>query len=69
MTIMRFQDGVRVKVDGEYRIVTLADRVAIAGHGALIFCNTMNSARLLRRLNAYQRRQQQQQRSEAPDRS
>ncbi len=59
MTTMRFEDGIRVKTDGDYRIVTLANKVAIAGHGALIFSDTMNSARLLSRLNTYQRRQQQ----------
>lgn len=63
MTTMRFKDGIRVKVDGDYRIVTLANKVAIAGHGALIFSGTMSSARLLSRLKTYQRRQQQQQHS------
>jgi hypothetical protein len=62
MTTMRFKDGIRVKADGDYRIITLANKVAIAGHGALIFSGTM-SARLLSRLKTYQRRQQQQEHS------
>jgi hypothetical protein len=61
MTTMRFKDGIRVKVDGDYRIVTLANKVAIAGHGALIFSGSMSSARLLSRLKTYQQRRQQQQ--------
>ncbi len=56
MTTVRFKDGIRVKVDGDYRIITLANKVAIAGHGALIFSDTTNSGRLLSRLNSYQRR-------------
>ena len=63
MTTMRFKDGIRVKVDGDYRIVTLANKVAIAGHGALIVSGTMSSARLLSRLKTYQRRQQPQEHS------
>jgi len=57
MTTVRFKDGVRVKVDGDNRIVTLANKIAIAGHGALIFPDIMNSNRLLSRLNVYPRRQ------------
>jgi hypothetical protein len=56
---VRFKDGIGVKLDGDCRIVTLANKVAIAGHGALIFPDTMNSNRLLSRLNTYQRRRQQ----------
>jgi hypothetical protein len=65
MTTMRFKGGIQVKVDGDYRIVTLAKKKAIAGHGALIFPDTMNSNRLLRRLNSYQRRQRQEHRGVA----
>ncbi len=60
MSTIHFKDGIRVKVDGDYRIVTLANKVAIAGHGALIFSGPMNGARLLSRLSTYQRRRQQQ---------